>query len=341
MLYKEIIAMRISLFRLLFLLLAVALCPAATVGHAGAQLTRVETAAPPVPVLLARAQAAFDQADYAVAETLFAQATVLAPRNAVAWAGKARCEAYLEEDSAAIVDYTTAIHFAPTSSIYYMRRGISYEAIGDGPDALADYSTAIRLAPTNPDTWFNRGSFYYNQGQYARSIPNYTQAIRLNPIWWQAYYNRGQGERWLSQDKAAIADFTIYITHTPRPVCSCAFIWRGLSYDGLKQYAKALADYQEAIVIGPPANPQYYDAGMVSYRMHLYAQADRYLTQAIFYLPTDAPAHFYRANARLATGDKPGALADLKQAVLLYTQQGDVASAKRAADELARLEPKP
>ncbi len=202
MLYKEIIARRISLFRLLFLLLAVALCPAATVGHAGAQLTRVETAAPPVPVLLARAQAAFDQADYAVAETLFAQATVLAPRNAVAWAGKARCEAYLDNPTAAVVDYTIAIRYAPTTGIYYMRRGISYEAIGDGPEALADYSTAIRLAPTNADTWFDRGSFYYNQGRYAPSVPDYTQAIRLKPTWWQAYYNRGQGERWLSQDWA-------------------------------------------------------------------------------------------------------------------------------------------
>jgi len=107
------------------------------------------------------------------------------------------------------------------------------------------------------------------------------------------------------------------------------------------QYAKALADYQQAIAIGPPANPQYQDAGTAAYQLGLYAPAVRYFTQAILYLPSDVSAYFYRAFARLETGDKPGAIANLRQAVVLYKQQGNVAGAERGSNELARLDSTP
>jgi tetratricopeptide (TPR) repeat protein len=265
------------------------------------------------------------------------QATVLAPHNAVAWAGKARCEDYLQEYSASVADYTTAIRFAPTNSIYYLRRGLDYHHLGDSADALADYSTAIRLDPRNVDAWFDRGGWYYDQGQYASAIPNDTQAIHLDPTWWQAYFNRGEGEERLAQDAAAIADFTIYLKHTPRAEARDAYSWRGSAYVDLGQYAKALADYQQAIAIGPAGNVEYFDAAIAAYNLRQYVTAEDYFTQAIAYLPNDAASYFYRGCSHVATGDKAEAIADLRQALALYTRQGNAVGAKRASDELATL----
>ena len=290
-----------------------------------------------VQALLARAQAAFDKKEYSAAQALFTQATVLAPRNAVAWAGKARSEAYLGDRADAVIDYTVAIRYAPTNAVYVLRRGISYGDLDDAQHELADYNTAIRLAPNYADAYFSRASFYYNHGQYALSIPDDTRAIQLRPFWWDAYFDRGQDENRTGQYGAAISDMTTYIKHTPRPNCGCAHTERGNAYYDLGKYVQAFADYQQAIAIGPAVNNEYYNYGKTAYILRKYAVAISALTTAITFDPTDAYAYYYRGLAYQNAGNIPAALADEQQAVHLFTQQGNTAAAQAATTVLQQL----
>jgi tetratricopeptide (TPR) repeat protein len=260
-----------------------------------------------VQALLFRAQAAFDKKDYGTAQVLFTQATVLAPHNAVAWAGKARCEFRLGDYTDGVIDYTVAIHYAPTNAVYYTRRGLCY----------------YRLA--NP----------------RRALPDYSQAIRLAPKYADAYYDRGLVENELSLYQAAIADLTLNIRYTARAACGCAYNERGNSYEALHEYARALADYQQAIAIGPAWSGEFENAGKAAYYLGSYKLAISYLTTTMALNPADAYAYYYRGLALRDSGDKVDAITDEQKAVELYTQQGDAAHAKVAAAVLQQLQSAP
>ena len=330
--------MRFRLLGLACLLVApLAFAPAASARHA-VRPFHATIRADTLPALLARAKAAFVAGDDPTAEALFAQAAALDPRSAVAWAGKARSEARMGDDVHAVVDYTSAIRYAPRNPGYRLRRGLSYDTLEEVPQALADYTMAIQLAPGYADVYFDRGSLYYNHEQYTPSLADYTRAIALRPTWWLAYYYRGENENPLHLFQAAIGDATTYIQHTPGAECDCAYILRGNAYYSLHQYAKALADYQQAIAIGQPGNAEYFDCGTAAYHLSLNALAISCFTRAIAFSPGNGQAYHYRGLARWDSGDRRGAIADLKMAVQLYTQQGDVGTAQAITVVLRQLQ---
>ena len=214
---------------------------------------RQAVAAPPavtVQPLLQRAQLDFDKKEYVAAMVLFTEATVLAPMNATAWAGKARSESFLDNDVAAVSDYSTAITLAPANATYRLRRGLSYNSLYDYDEAMRDFDAAIRLNPKLADAYYDRATIEDVRGDYMAAVADDTQGIRWNPAWWQGYMNRGESELSLQEWQASIADLTVYIQHTAKAACACAYYERGNAYFHLGEYAKAYSDHKQAITLG-------------------------------------------------------------------------------------------
>ncbi len=70
------------------------------------------------------------------------------------------------------------------------------------------------------------------------AISDFTEAIRLRPGWSSAYFNMGGANFYLGQFDKAIGELDGAIRLKPD---YDAYFYRGLAYDSLKQYSKAIA----------------------------------------------------------------------------------------------------
>jgi tetratricopeptide (TPR) repeat protein len=227
---------------------------------------------------------------------------------------------------------------APSNALYRLRQGLSYHNLGADDQALADYNAAIRLDPKLGDAYFGRAAIEDARGDYTAAVADDTLGIRWEPTWWQGYMNRGESYLSLNNWQATIADLTVYIRHMPRGACGCAHYERGNAYFKLYEFAKAYADHKQAIAIGPVYGVYYERLGADAYFIGKYEEAISVLTIALNDDPSDAFAYYYRGMARKASGDRPGALADLQESVQLATAQGDTDNAQVANTELRQLQ---
>jgi tetratricopeptide (TPR) repeat protein len=120
---------------------------------------------------------------------------------------------------------------------------------------------------------FNRGIALQNNGQYERALSELEEAIRIDATSPLPYINRGVIFRIQGRLEDAIADFTRAIEAKPKHDYvpnyngrQQAYLRRGEIYlIQLKQYAKAIADFDKAIELDPM------DADALNKRGHTYA----------------------------------------------------------------------
>lgn len=296
-----------------------------------------------VTALLKTAQLAFDKKNYREALVEFTEVTRLAPKNAAGWAGKARSEAYLDDNAGAVRDYDVAVSLAPRNALYIYRRAVSEGEIGNSGAALRDDNQAIRLDSKLADAYFNRAEIYYNRDQYSLSLADNMVALRLESNWWPGYLNRAEDYLMLSMWQQAIADYTVYIRHAVRFACACAYIERGNAYEELAEYQKAFSDYQQAFAIGPVCCLDYAHYGEAAYYLHKYPLAVSLLSITIAD-DDDGWPFYYRGLARQQTGDIADAIRDEQMAEKLDEAQGNTYNAaldKSALQQLMSAAPVP
>jgi hypothetical protein len=128
--------------------------------------------------------------------------------------------------------------------VYYVNRGVSYDALGQRQNAVNDYTKAIQLDPNYAAAYKNRGVSYANLSQRQNAIDDYTKAIQLDPNYAAAYNNRGVSYGNLGQHQNAVNDYTKAIQLDPN--YAAAYNNRGVSYRELGDYASAGSDDAKA-----------------------------------------------------------------------------------------------
>lgn len=117
------------------------------------------------------------------------------------------------------------------------------------------------------------------------------------------YCLRGQSYDGMKNYSQAIADYTNAIKLDPDdldPYCK-----RGLAYCQMKNYEKAIADFTSAIKLGPNGSDLYYNRGCAHYYLQDYAEAIADFTSAIKLSPKDPNSYYNRgvAYSNLAAQD--------------------------------------
>jgi tetratricopeptide (TPR) repeat protein len=107
---------------------------------------------------------------------------------------------------------------ALTAADYFAQGDYNYDR-GDCTAAIADYTAAITLDPAYAEAYNNRAYTYMMQADYAAALPDLDRAIQLRPDYAHALMNRGD----------------IY------------------NYDYAIDRARAIADYDRVIALGPAA----------------------------------------------------------------------------------------
>ncbi len=132
----------------------------------------------------------------------------------------------------------------------HLDRGIQFGKEGDFEKAISEFKEVLKLDPKNIHAYNNIGVAYFRTGDLDEAIAYYTKAIDLGLADANMYFFRGQMYgKYKQEDAKAIKDYSKAIELQPK--FSRAYLNRALSYSFLKEYDKAIADYNKMIVIRP------------------------------------------------------------------------------------------
>lgn len=159
-------------------------------------------------------------------------------------------EKYNKKDqSGAIKDFSDAININPNyAEAYYGRANAQFYA-GNYDRSAEDATKAIEIKGNYAEAYSRRcAARVLIQKNFQQAEDDCTKALDLNPKYADAYFHRGNARRNLNNAQGALDDFTKFIDlNLDDPQ---AYINRGVLYiEKFKDYDKAIADYNQALVL--------------------------------------------------------------------------------------------
>ena len=255
------------------------------------------------------------------------EALSINPNYATAWADHGLLEVCLGDKEQGYQDYQKALSIDPSLSKVHVNMGVDYYKMGDYEKALEEYNLSIAIDPLRAVSWSGKSETLGKLGRFQECIDNATQGLEIHPEEYLLYSDRANCESDLKDHVAALKDFDIYIAHNQNdpeawynmgiaqyksgdsqsaidsyskaldlnPSFYFAKANRGIAYNKIKEYEKALSDFNSALEGGDIA-PAYSGRGETYYRLGNYDQAITDLKLAISFEPNDIRASCFLAN---------------------------------------------
>jgi tetratricopeptide (TPR) repeat protein len=188
-----------------------------------------------------------------------------------------RCFAYngKGEYDQAVKDCDRAIELGRLQQIppgrvanFFVSRGNAYRKKHDNDQARADYNQAIQLDPDNVSAYLGRGAVFLDKADYRSAIEDCDQALKRQPNNSSAWNNRCWARAILGgpqeQLKQALKDCNEALRL--RPNDPYAFDSRGFVYLKLNDFGKAIADYDQSLLLGGERASSLYGRGIAKLR---------------------------------------------------------------------------
>jgi tetratricopeptide (TPR) repeat protein len=190
--------------------------------------------------------------------------------------------------------------------------------LGNVDEALNDYNQAAVIETQSAIALVGRGACYRAQRKYEKAITDFTNAIALisNPS------NLSNAQRGDDDDRIFFAAVRKSLTWPFPDLKTALYALRGTCYFYLKDYDKALADFNTCITDHPNLGQAYHARGLTYMDMSQKDKAEADFAKAIQL--DDKSAKFYEARGKLyeGYGNHDKALADLNRAIALDSQCG-------------------
>lgn len=279
---------------------------------------------------LEAAKKANDDADHQAAAVLVKEALVLSPKSAAAWyeSGRAKVYSSTSNDQDALSDLKKAVSLNYNDSDVYELLAQTYDGRSDPNAAIAALTEGIKKYPTQKRLYICRAALLTSQGRYAESKADYDTAIKLDPQDFKAYALRGQALESLSKYQEALLDYDrVIASKEPNEAISKREVaiklkvavltklkrhkeciatltevinespaddellkLRGDQYAALKEYTKAIEDYNQSINANPHFAQSAHKARSEAYAAigkDDLANADRLKSQALQNAPAE------------------------------------------------------
>ena len=181
-------------------------------------------------------------------------------------------------------------------------------------DMLATAQQAAQLAPDNETPYFLQAQAYHKLGDSIHTIVALTQAISRKEDFTEAYLMRGQVLLEMKQYNEALEDVDFLLKHDS--IDEEALRLAAEVQQGLGNEDEAVTYYKKVIDLNPFNEHSYGQIALILARKKEYAQAIATLDEA---LEINEKAQLYqlRGKLKMDSGDKEGALADMKKALEL------------------------
>jgi tetratricopeptide (TPR) repeat protein len=210
--------------------------------------------------------------------------------------------------SDAIDPLKKAIKLAPTEAGPLYTLGVAYRMLDRYDDAIEEFSEAIKLDSELGDAYLRRGVCWYNKGEFALAQADFEDAAGVNindprPLTWKAMtlVRLGQVREAANVYSEALRYDNHYVP---------AHINRGLAYVALREYDKAIADFDQAIRSTPKDASLYFKRGVAQAGSGDWPGAVQSYSEAIRINPKYADAYGNRSLAYRRIGDGNKAQAD-------------------------------
>lgn len=181
-------------------------------------------------------------------------------------------------------------------------------------DMLATAQQAAQLVPDNETPYFLQAQAYHKLGDSINTIVALTQAISRKEDFTEAYLMRGQVLLEMKQYNEALEDVDFLLKHDS--IDEEALRLAAEVQQGLGNEDEAVTYYRKVIDLNPFNEHSYEQIALILARKKEYAQAIATLDEA---LEINEKAQLYqlRGKLKMDSGDKEGALADMKKALEL------------------------
>ena len=181
-------------------------------------------------------------------------------------------------------------------------------------DMLATAQLAAQLVPDNETPYFLQAQAYHKLGDSIHTIVALTQAISRKEDFTEAYLMRGQVLLEMKQYNEALEDVDFLLKHDS--IDEEALRLAAEVQQGLGNEDEAVTYYKKVIDLNPFNEHSYEQSALIHARKKEYAQAIATLDEA---LEINEKAQLYqlRGKLKMDSGDKEGALADMKKALEL------------------------
>lgn len=181
-------------------------------------------------------------------------------------------------------------------------------------DMLATAQQAAQLVPDNETPYFLQAQAYHKLGDSIHTIVALIQAISRKEDFTEAYLMRGQVLLEMKQYNEALEDVDFLLKHDS--IDEEALRLAAEVQQGLGNEDEAVTYYKKVIDLNPFNEHSYEQIALIHARKKEYAQAIATLDEA---LEINEKAQLYqlRGKLKMDSGDKEGALADMKKALEL------------------------
>ena len=249
----------------------------------------------------------------------FSQAIRLNPKNASAFAGRAKSLMIKGDLQTALSDCNRALEIAPSSSVAYYVRGLIYKSMKQYDKARADLTSAISYDMKNAAYYNMRGFINSRSKRTSDAHRDYTRATELAPRVATYWANRGYTARRLKSYKQSASCFGNAFTLLPLTSYANE---KGLSHFSDQDYASAAKEFDTACLLylkrEKKKHPIYFaNLGLAYFNLKDYKKAWAAFTIAIEADSRNATAYYYRGKALQALGHTDKANADFAMAAKL------------------------
>jgi tetratricopeptide (TPR) repeat protein len=225
-----------------------------------------------------------------------------------------------EKDYAEAVKHlTAAIRYDPNDAALLHSRGLAHAGRGDYEKAIDDYNNAIRLKRNEAAYFTDRAEAYRATQQYDKALTDFTQALKEDDDYVPAF--RGRGAVYLAQKKYADAarEYGEALKRDEHDPATLTELARAEYH--LDDLAGAKAHLDAALDLDSSYAPAYMLRGLVYAALRDYDRALANFNEKIR-LADDAEARYRRGEAHLQKGDKGKAFDDFTAAIKLDKGHG-------------------
>jgi tetratricopeptide (TPR) repeat protein/S1-C subfamily serine protease len=274
---------------------------------------------------------------YQEAEKSFEQAIKLNPNSNfvyLAWYGKGLALTEQNKYEEAIVAFDKAVRYKPDFYAALKLQALTLRELERFDEALKVVNRAIKVKPKNASLRSERGGLLVKLRQFSAAEKAYTKAIRLDP---QSifYYDRsliyGYQNRWTR----ALANLNQAVALNPE--YTKAYLNRGIVHRKLQKFNLAFDDFNKAIQLDPKNAEAYLNRGALYGKQKEWIFALDDYNQGINLDNQNAEAYLGRGLVRFQLKKKLKAIADLKKAQKLFSEQHDYVGYEKASNFLEHL----
>jgi tetratricopeptide (TPR) repeat protein len=137
-------------------------------------------------------------------------------------------------------------------------------AHGDVHPRILELTDQIAKQPTNATLYFQRAELYRIDGNFTNAMADLNEVARIDPSIKRVDFMRGQVQLDANQPQAAIAPLNRYLASKPPDVE--AYTARARVLVKLRQPAKAIDDFTDAIKFSSSPNPELFIERAAAYR---------------------------------------------------------------------------